>query len=96
MTKEAFPNYTQLPSRLPSSIWWFLRSITLSITLLQVFLLIFKPEVGLVLFWQLLIPILPLSFAIAPGIWRNICPMAFLNQLPRTFGFSKEKTLSNK
>ena len=96
MKKEAFPNYTQLPSRLPSSIWWFLRAITLVITLVQIFLLFFKPEVGLVLFWQLLIPILPLSFAIAPGIWRNICPMAFLNQLPRTFGFSKEKTLSNR
>jgi NADPH-dependent 2,4-dienoyl-CoA reductase/sulfur reductase-like enzyme/ferredoxin len=93
MNQSAFPNYTQLPSRLPSALWWFFRGIVLVITFLQVYLLFFKPEVGLVLFWQLLIPLLPLSFAIVPGVWRNICPMALLNQLPRTFGISKEKTL---
>lgn len=94
MNKPAFPNYTQLPSRLPPAIWWFFRGIVLLITFLQIYLLFFKPEIGLVLFWQLLIPLLPLSFAIVPGVWRNICPMAFLNQLPRKFGISKEKTLS--
>lgn len=52
-----------------------------------------EPELGFALFWKLLIPSLPLLFAVAPGVWRQICPMAFVNQLPRAFGFSREMTL---
>jgi NADPH-dependent 2,4-dienoyl-CoA reductase/sulfur reductase-like enzyme/ferredoxin len=93
MDQDAFPNYTQLSPRLPKLFWWLLRWAVFAITLLQIGLLIFKPETGLVLFWQLLIPLLPLSFAVMPGLWRNICPLALLNQLPRTLGFSRENTL---
>ena len=31
-----------------------------------------------------------------PGIWRNICPLAAANQIPRLFGFSRGFTLSPK
>lgn len=95
MNKPAFPNYTQLEARLPKLFWWILRGLTLALTLLVIFLLFTDPATGLVVFWKLLIPLLPLSFAVAPGVWRNICPMALLNQLPRTLGFSRENTLSD-
>lgn len=95
MEDQAFPNYTQLKARLPQSFWWILRGITLLLTLFVIFLLFTDQEKGLALFWQLLIPLLPLSFAVIPGLWRNICPMALLNQLPRTFGLSRENTLSD-
>jgi len=94
MQTEAFPNYTQLTPIVPRLIWWILRGFSLCLTLFVIYLLFAKPETGLVVFWQLLIPLLPLSFAVVPGFWRNICPMATLNQLPRTFGISREKTLS--
>ena len=94
MQKEAFPNYTQLTPLVPGVIWWILRGLTLGLTLFVIFLLFVAPETGLVLIWQLLIPLLPLSFAVIPGLWRNICPMAMLNQLPRQFGLSREHTLS--
>ncbi len=94
MQKEAFPNYTQLTPVVPGVIWWILRGLTLGLTLFVIFLLFVAPETGLVLIWQLLIPLLPLSFAVIPGLWRNICPMAMLNQLPRQFGLSREHTLS--
>lgn len=68
MEQQAFPNYTQLPTRLPQLFWWLLRWSVFAITLLQIALLIFKPEIGLVLFWQLLIPLLPLSFTVMPGL----------------------------
>ena len=94
MENEAFPNYTQLTPIVPRVIWWILRGLTLGLTLFVIYLLFAAPETGLVLIWQLLIPLLPLSFAVIPGLWRNICPMALLNQLPRQFGVSREHTLS--
>jgi len=94
MQTEAFPNYTQLTPIVPRVVWWILRGLTLGLTLFVIVLLFVAPETGLVLIWQLLIPLLPLSFAVIPGLWRNICPMALLNQLPRQFGISREHTLS--
>lgn len=93
MEVEAFPNYTQIKSRLPVSVWWVLRGLTLFLTLFVIYLLFVSPDIGLTVFWTVLIPVLPLSFAIMPGIWRNICPMALLNQLPRQLGFSRANTL---
>lgn len=94
MEGESFPNYTQLKPRLPAWVWWVLRLLSLGLTLYVIYLLFTDSQNGLVLFWLLLIPLLPVSFAIVPGLWRNICPMALLNQLPRQFGFSREATLT--
>lgn len=94
MTEQAFPNYTQVSRWLPKPLWWIFRGLGLAIAAITIGLLFLQPETGLTLFWQLLIPALPLSFALFPGLWRNICPMALLNQLPRQFGFSRELTLS--
>ena len=93
MQSGAFPNYVQLKPVIPSVVWWLLRGLTLGLTLFVILLLFIDPDIGLVIFWQLLIPLLPLSFAVFPGLWRNICPMAFLNQLPRHLGISRELTL---
>ena len=94
MEIDAFPNYTQLKPRLPVKFWWFFRWSTFFLTVTIIYLLFAKPDLGLVLFWKLLIPLLPISFAVIPGVWRNICPMALLNQLPRKLGISREKDLS--
>src|SRR4029079_6267269 len=32
---------------------------------------------------------LPLLFMVAPGLWRNICPLATSNQTPRALGLTK-------
>ena len=45
--------------------------------------MIAEPALGLLLFWGLTIPVLPALLVIAPGLWRQVCPMAALNQLPR-------------
>ena len=44
-------------------------------------------------FWGLIVPALPLLFFLAPGLWRNVCPMATLNQTPRRFGFTRALTM---
>lgn len=94
MTKSLFSNYTQLKPSLPLWFWQVLRVACLSLTLYIIYLLLYQPTLGLLIFWALLIPLLPLSFAVIPGLWRNICPMAFLNQLPRQFGFGMQLTIS--
>ncbi|MDP1764739.1 MAG: hypothetical protein Q8L07_12730 [Sediminibacterium sp.] len=58
------------------------------------FCLLFYPSLGVLLFWNILIPIAPALFVIAIGVWRNVCPLATTNLLPRHFGLSKRKKLS--
>lgn len=57
------------------------------ILLLLVYLLVdnkpipsgFRTISPIAVFWKLLVPVLPIVFLTAPGPWRNICPLAFLN-----------------
>jgi len=56
--------------------------------------LIFFPSLGILLFWNVLIPIAPLLFVLLPGVWRNVCPLASTNLLPRHFNLSKRKRIS--
>jgi nitrite reductase (NADH) large subunit len=84
-----FPNYTQLPSRVPLAAWHVLRVLSVAAAVGIAALLVVRPEQGLFLLWKLVIPIVPAVFLVAPGLWRNICPLAALNQLPRLAGFTK-------
>ena len=88
-----FPNYTEVPARVPAWVWTVLRIATLAVACALVVLLIVTPDLGLLLVWGLMFPLLPAIFAAAPGLWRQVCPMAFLNQLPRTFGFGGDRSL---
>ncbi|MAM62457.1 FAD-dependent oxidoreductase [uncultured Maritimibacter sp.] len=90
---KPFPNYQELPARLPNMIWWALRLFVAAATIFVMYLVVTDPEQGMTIFWRLLVPTLPLLFAAAPGIWRQVCPMALVNQLPRTFGISRERRL---
>jgi hypothetical protein len=56
--------------------------------------LVFFPNIGLLLFWNILIPIAPALFVLATGVWRNICPLATTNLMPRHFGLSERKKLT--
>lgn len=89
-----FPNYIQLRtrSRLPARLWPWMRAGSVAVTLVLVAVLIILPQTGLFVFWRLLIPLLPLLFLIAPGLWRNICPLAASNQTPRVFSFTRGLT----
>ncbi len=90
---KPFPSYLEMSARLPAAFWWTMRVAAFAVMLAVIWMVATRPADGFALFWKVLIPSLPLLFAVAPGIWRQICPMAFVNQLPRTFGFSQEKTL---
>lgn len=60
------------------------------------FCLIFYPAIGLLLFWNILIPVAPALFVVATGLWRNVCPLASTNLLPRHLGKSQRQRLSIK
>lgn len=56
--------------------------------------LIFLPNIGVTLFWNILIPIAPALIVVAVGLWRNVCPLATTALLPRHLGLSKRKIMS--
>jgi hypothetical protein len=58
--------------------------------------LIFFTEIGLVAFWDVLIPLAPLLFLLCAGAWRNVCPLASVALFPHHFNFSKRRRLSLK
>lgn len=90
-----FPNYMQLRerSRVPLRVWQVIRVGSVLAALALVVLLFGRPLLGLKLFWGVLVPVLPAMFLVAPGIWRNICPLAAANQTPRLFNFTRALTL---
>lgn len=55
--------------------------------------LIFFPKTGVLLIWNILIPVAPALIALATGVWRNICPIATTVLLPRHLNFSKRKIM---
>lgn len=56
-------------------------------------LLLFYPIVGLLILWNILIPIAPVLLVVATGLWRNICPLATTVLMPRHFNVSKRKKM---
>lgn len=90
--ENPFASYLEIPTRIPQSVWWMLRIITLIATFGLMFVIAARPQVGLDLFWKLIVPLMPLVFAVLPGLWRQICPMALLNQTPQLFGWSRGLT----
>jgi nitrite reductase (NADH) large subunit len=95
MNKTTFPNYVQMHQRVPQFIWNISRFLTVGIGYGLIMMSFTRPQAALFIFWRLIVPVLPILFFIAPGIWRNICPMAALNQTPRTFNFGRSLTLPN-
>ena len=93
MPPSPFPTYLQMRERVPPQVWSVARVMGLAVAAAVVLALFVDPPLGLFLFWGLIVPALPLLFFLAPGFWRNVCPMATLNQAPRRFGFTRALTM---
>jgi nitrite reductase (NADH) large subunit len=89
MAATAFPNYTQIASRLSVRGWQTLRVGSLIGGLTVAALLLVAEDTGLFIFWKVVIPALPLLWMIAPGLWRNLCPLAASNQTPRVLKLTR-------
>src|SRR5919108_1159140 len=88
----AFPNYTQIPARLPVGAWQAIRVVTLLGAIALAAALVLVPDDGLYVMWKIVIPVLPVLWLVVPGLWRNICPLSASNQTPRLLGLSKART----
>ena len=89
---DPFPNYTQLPTRVPVWVWDVARVLSVGNILFVVWLPMSSPKDGLKLWWGLLVPCLPLVWFVIPGLWRNLCPLAAINQLPRRTNLTFART----
>ena len=93
MSAPTDPKYVRLRIRVPAALWTVVRFVAVCATAGLGVLIALEPKLGLLLFWGLAVPVVPLIWALAPGLWRNICPMAAVNQLPRVMGVSLERRL---
>lgn len=66
----------------------------LAFSVALVWLLLFRPTLGLAVLWNVLIPVAPAVIVIAPGVWRNVCPMATFSLLPQRLGLSRRRIMS--
>ena len=83
-----FENDTGSESHILTFPWDLIRLIVLTACGVLIYASSHFPEHFLFVFWTFVIPILPLIFWLVPGLWRNICPLATANQLPRMLGIS--------
>ena len=87
-----FPAYTEMHRRLPIQAWHAIRIGSVVAYLVLCVTLWFRPAGGQFWFFKVIVPLLPILFFTAPGLWRNICPLAASNQAPRVLGFTRGLT----
>lgn len=75
-------------------IWRILQGLVWLAGLTIFLSLFFYPDFGLLVFWNILIPVAPLLLVLATGLWRNICPLATTALLPRHFNLSKKRKMT--
>src|SRR6266540_1225097 len=92
MASASFPTYLGMQSRVPTWLWDGLRAVALGAALGICSRLLAEPNRALLIVWGVLVPLLPLVFFLVPGFWRNVCPFATVNQLPRHLGFGRRLT----
>jgi len=78
------------------TLWNLTQSVLLFVGVGLVIILLLRPAIGLDLMWNILIPLAPALIVVAPGLWRNLCPMATLALLPRRFGWSRRRLPSHR
>ncbi|MFE2959298.1 FAD-dependent oxidoreductase [Nocardia tengchongensis] len=90
--RNLFPAFTDLASRIPLRVWQGVRVLSITAYLALVVTMFVRPAGGLFVFFKIIVPLLPGLFLIAPGLWRNTCPLAATNQLPRLLRFTRAAT----
>jgi hypothetical protein len=58
--------------------------------------LFLAPATGLTAFWNVLIPVAAARRVLAPGVWRNICPLGTTAMLGERYGISVGRKLSSR
>ena len=90
MSREPFPNFLAMPARASLRFWHAIRFLSIAALITIAVGGVVRPTDTLTFFWGIVIPVLPLVFLIAPGSWRNVCPLAGINQASRYMGVTTQ------
>ncbi len=93
LLQRPFVNYTQAKRFLPPYLWWALRPLFFVLLAVVLGGLWLEHAWASQFFWNIAVPLMPLVFLLVPGLWRNLCPLASVNQLPRLLNLSFAFTL---
>lgn len=77
-------------------VWRLAQLLSVAIAVVVVALLVVRPEWGLFVTWSVLIPAVPALLLVAPRLWRNLCPIAVVHQLPVVARMGGERRLSQR
>src|SRR5207253_2965857 len=69
-SEPTFPSYTELPYRMPRPLWHGIRAVSVAAYVALCVGLFVRPAGGLFWFFKVIIPLLPILFFVAPGLWR--------------------------
>ncbi len=86
------PVYTHnsLPGRRGDFLTWrIIQFLFWLVGIVLLIILFYKPGLGTLLFWNVLIPLAPALLVLCTGIWRNICPLGTTSLLPDRLGISR-------
>ena len=86
--RRPFFNYRQARRLLPPLWWYPLRLLFFSSILFVLACHSLGHAWSGVFLWGICVPLLPLVFLAMPGLWRNLCPLAAINQIPRALRLS--------
>lgn len=84
------------PASRSDRVWRAAQVIVMLSGAVLVAVLTLQPSLGLAFMWNMLIPVAPALVVLAPGLWRNICPMASLSLLPLQLGWSRRRKLTRR
>ena len=95
---KTYPNvvtpYAAVTNNIKLRYWKIVQYLFWFIGIILLLIMFFRPSLGTLLFWNILIPAAPALLVVATGVWRNICPLATTALLPDRLGLSKKKKLS--
>ncbi|MFQ5503250.1 MAG: ferredoxin [Planctomycetota bacterium] len=80
--------------RAGGTAWSLVQAFVWAAGLGIVMALLWAPDIGLHAFWNFLIPVAPAVFVLIPGIWRNVCPLAFTSLLLENLGVPARRRMS--
>lgn len=84
-----------IPAKRSLLVWRLVQLAVWFMGMAIVLLLIFRPSWGVMALWNILIPVAPMLLVFAPGLWRNICPLASTALVMRHSGRSARRIMSH-
>ena len=82
------------PSKKALFFWKIVQVICWFLGVVLLLIMLYRPPAGVLLFWNILIPVAPALLVIGTGVWRNVCPLGTTSLLPDRFGLSKKIKLT--